>query len=103
MRLLLAAITLSLAMTADGLLFIVQSDSPTTVYIQLDTQDGATVQDAIIYQVELGAGEGFGRTVHVQGPGSVRVRVWDGSAAPSADQAIALPARHTYLPLVHGP
>lgn len=101
MRLLLAVITLTLTLTADGLQFVVWSDTPTTVYIQLDGQSGASVSPTI-FQTDLGAGEGFGRTVLIHAPGSIRVRVWDGGEEPSADQTIQLPTYPTYIPLVHG-
>ena len=98
MRLFLALITLTLTMTADGLQFTVWSDTPAAIVIQVNGIDGATVQSPTIYTPTLGAGEGFGSTLQVSAPGSIRVRVWDGATDPSADQTFPLPAHHFYLP-----
>src|SRR5512138_2343428 len=99
-----SGVTLDAGMTEYGLTFTVRSDTARHVYVQLDPADGATVQDPIIYEFDLGAGDAFGRTVQVHGPGSVNVRVWvsDGGEAPATEARVSLPAHRTYLPLLYG-
>lgn len=99
----LLLITLILEMTTDGPRFVVWSSESTHIYVQVDALDGATVQSPTIYQLDLGKGEGFGRTIQASAPGSIRVRVWDGGEQPSADQSIILPAHRMYAPLIIGP
>ncbi len=97
---LLAAITLTLTPNEYGVLFVIQSDTPRHLYVQIDSAGGARLQSATIYEYDIGAGELFGRTIEAYGPGSVRVRVWDGGADPSADTTFQLPTMRTYLPLM---
>lgn len=88
-------ITLVLTFTTDGLQVVVQSDTPAQVYIQVDNAEPT------IRLCNLGAGEACGFTAHAGSLTSyMRVRVWDGSTDPSADQIVIPPAPHrTYVPL----
>lgn len=97
-------VTLDASMTEYGLTFTVRTDTARHVYVQLDPADGATIQDPIIYEFDLGANQGFSRTVQVHSPGSVNVRVWvsDGGTGPAAESRVFLPAHRTYLPLLYG-
>jgi hypothetical protein len=96
----LPGVVLTMLPNEGGVLFIVASDAPRHLYVQVDGAGGARIQSPIIYEYDIGAGELFGRTIEVYGPGSVRVRVWDGGADPSADTTYQLPTRRVYMPLM---
>jgi hypothetical protein len=83
-----------------GVSFVVHSDAPRHLYIQVDSAGGARVQSPTIYEYDIGAGELFARNIEVSGPGAVRVRVWDGGTDPSADTTYQLPTRRVYVPLI---
>lgn len=107
MRLVLLAlflgVTLDTTLTDGNLSFVVQTDAPRSFYVQIDTIGGASTQAPTIYQFELAAGEQFGRTIPVFGPGSIAVRVWasDGGEPPTVEALIPLPAHHIYMPLIN--
>jgi hypothetical protein len=96
----LPGVVLTMLPNEYGVLFIVASDAPRHLYVQVDGAGGARIQSPIIYEYDIGAGELFGRTIEVYGPGSVRVRVWDGGTDPSADTTFQLPTRRVYVPLI---
>ncbi len=96
----LPGVVLTMQPNQDGVAFIVASDAARHLYIEIDPAGGAQLQSPVQYQYDIGAGELFARNIEVYGPGSVRVRVWDGGAEPSADTTFQLPTRHVYLPLM---
>lgn len=97
---LLAVLTLTLTPNENGVLFVIASDAPRHIYVQVDSAGGARVQSPTIYEYDIGAGEFFARTIEVYGPGSIRVRVWDGGEGPSQDQTFELPTHRLYVPRI---
>ena len=93
-------ITLTMLSNPFGLFFVVASDAPRHLYVQIDGEGGATIQSAAIYEYDIGAGELFGHQIEASGPGAVRVRVWDGDTAPAADTTFPLPTVRVYVPLI---
>lgn len=103
-------VTLTLLFTSDGLQITVQSDTATSLYIQIDPSAGATAEPRFRI-CTLGAGEMCGVTAEVGilpglhlSPETVRVRAWDNTGdAPLADQTIEIPTpipHRVYVPLL---
>src|SRR6476620_6798359 len=80
---LLIALVLILAPADSGAQFTVTAGHTGTVYIEISAEGGARLQSPTMYQVDLKAGESFGKTIEAAGPGRIRVRVWDGATDPS--------------------
>ena len=93
-------ITLELVTNEYGVLFVIASDAPHDLYIQIDGAGGARIQSPTVYTYAIGAGELFGQNIEAYGPGSVRVRVWatDTGSAPDADATYYLPTHRFYVP-----
>jgi hypothetical protein len=97
-----SGITLELVTNEYGVLFVIASDAPHDLYIQIDGAGGARIQSPTVYTYAIGADEGFARNIEAYGPGSVRVRVWTNTGnAPDADATYQLPTHRYYLALAH--
>jgi hypothetical protein len=96
----LPGLTLTTVPNEYGVFFVIASDAPRHLVVQIDAAGGAQIQSPTLYEYDIGAGELFGRNIEVSGPGSVRVRVWDGGGEPAADTTYELPTRRVYLPLL---
>jgi hypothetical protein len=95
-----SGITLELTPNEYGVLFVIASDAPHDLYVQIDGAGGVSIQSPTIYTYAIGAHEGFARNIEAYGPGSVRVRVWasDTGSAPDADATYQLPTHYFYVP-----
>ena len=95
-----SGITLEFVTNEYGVLFVIASDAPHQLYVQIDSVGGARIQSPTIYIYAIGADELFGRNIEAYGPGSVRVRVGAGETDPIADATYQLPAYRVYMPLL---
>ncbi len=96
-------VIITMQSTPAGLFFVVSSDAPRHLYVQVDGEGGAQIGSSSYYEYDIGAGELFGRRIDAFGPGAVRVRVWTAGASseiPIADTTFPLPTFHTYLPCI---